>query len=130
VRTHPAPQVVPPIPAIPQPAGCAPARGVVLPSPTRPTAQEAEKLNSLLKCEPQSSLAAAVGFPVSSVKSLQSGHGTPALSALLATVRAQTKHQLLDATAKLKEALCTFVDDGPPGWQDLGETEDIPLVTD
>lgn len=112
--------VVPPIPAVPPPAGSAPVRSVALPSPTRPTAQEAEKLNSLLKVEPQSALAASVGFPVSSVKSLQHGRGTPALAALLATVRAQTKHQLLDATAKLMEALQTTVDSGD-GFANLGD---------
>ena len=38
--------------------------------PLRPTQQEADKINALLKCEPTSSLAAAVGFPVSSTQAL------------------------------------------------------------
>lgn len=79
-------------------------RGAALPSPTRPTAQEAEKLNQLLRVAPESTLAQAVGVPVSCIKSMQGGRN-PTLCALLATVRAKTKHDLLDATAKLHEAL-------------------------
>jgi len=97
--------VVPPMPVV---SGLGPGsgRGAPLPSPTRPSAQEAEKLNSLLRIDPSSSLAAAVGFPVSSVKSLQR---TPieksTLAALLAAVRARTKHELIDATSRLQTAI-------------------------
>ena len=76
-----------------------------MPSPTRPSAQEAEKLNSLLKCEPNSTLANVVGFPVSSVKSLQNKPHTPALAALLAAVRARSRTELLDAATRLHESL-------------------------
>lgn len=97
--------VIPPPPEVkaPQPGG--PSRGPIL-SPTRPSAQEAEKLNSLLKCCADSSLANAVGFPVSSVKCLQrQAEAQPALSALLATVRARSRRELLEATTNLHRAL-------------------------
>ena len=99
--------VVPPLPVLSTSYGPGSGRGPSLPSPTRPSAQEAEKLNALLRVEPTSSLATAVGFPVSSVKSLQRRHAAeqPALVALLATVRAKSKKELLEATAKLQEAL-------------------------
>ena len=51
--------VVPPVPVV-QGNGPGSGRGPALPSPTRPSAQEAEKLNSLLRVEPNSSLAVAV----------------------------------------------------------------------
>ena len=98
--------VIPPMPVVPQPPG-GPRHGPV-PSPTRPSAQEAEKLNSLLKaCEPNSTLANAIGFPVSSVKSVQRGtaRDVPALSALLAAVRARSRTELLEATTQLHDAL-------------------------
>ena len=98
--------VIPPPPAV-APSGPGSGRGATLPHPTRPSAQEAEKLNSLLKaCEPNSSLATAIGFPVSSLKSSQRQRGeSPCLVALLATVRATTKRELLDATTRLQAAL-------------------------
>ena len=73
--------------------------------PLRPTQQEADKINALLKCEPTSSLAAAVGFPVSSTQALQNWRVQPALAALLAVIRARSKHDLLHATAALQEAV-------------------------
>lgn len=73
--------------------------------PLRPTQQEADKINALLKCEPTSSLAAAVGFPVSSTQALQNWRVQPALAALLAVIRARSKHDLLNATAALQEAV-------------------------
>ena len=98
--------VIPPPPAsAPPPAG--PSRGP-LPSPSRPSAQEAEKLNSLLKCcQTENPLAQAIGFPVSSVRSVQKGafQPQPALTALLAAVRARSRRELLDATTKLHTAL-------------------------
>ena len=66
--------VVPPVPPCSH-QGPGSGRGPALPSPNRPSAQEAEKLNSLLRVEPNSSLAAAVGFPVSSVKSVARHRG-------------------------------------------------------
>jgi len=95
---------VPPLPpSNPQAVG---GRGPAIPSPSRPSAVEAEKLNSLLRVEPRSSLASAVGFPVSSVKSLQrSKDQREALSALLAAVRAKTKHELLHAMTRLQTAV-------------------------
>ena len=102
--------VIPPLPA-PTAHGPGSGRGASAPSPTRPSALEAEKLNSLLRVDPNSSLAAAVGFPVSSVKSATlHAHRSrqrqkPALVTLLAAVRARTKQELLEATAKLQEAL-------------------------
>lgn len=97
---------VPPLPVV-QGHGPGSGRGPALPSPTRPSAVEAEKLNSLLRVEPNSSLAAAVGFPVSSVKSIQrhKGQQTPALAALLAAVRARTKGELLEATSRLQQTI-------------------------
>jgi hypothetical protein len=72
--------------------------------PSRPSQQEAEKLNALLRAEPDSSLAKAVGFPVSaSHASLHDGNA--ALAALLATVRARDRRELLEATMALKVAV-------------------------
>jgi len=71
----------------------------------RPTHQEAEKLNQLLRVEPTSSLALAVGFPVSAAQSLHNRQPQPALIALLATVRARNKSELLQATIQLQAAL-------------------------
>lgn len=102
---------IPPPPVVPPPPG--PNRGP-MPSPSRPSAQEAEKLNSLLRVEQNSALAAAVGFPVSSVKSVQQdADSQPALAALLAAVRARSRHELLDATTRLHETLReTLLPDG------------------
>lgn len=94
--------IVPPLPTTEPPA----AGRCSLPSPTRPTAQEADRINSLLRAtDPNSSLAEAVGFPVSSVKAMQNGESQPALAALLAALRARNKHELMDAATALHEAL-------------------------
>jgi len=77
--------------------------------PRRPTQQEADKINSLLKVEPMSSLAAAVGFPVSSTMALQNTSAQPALTALLAVIRARDKHELFSATAALQQAVRAFL---------------------
>lgn len=72
--------------------------------PSRPSQQEAEKLNALLRTDPTSSLAKAIGFPVSSSNaSLHDGNA--ALAALLATVRARDRRELLEATMALKIAV-------------------------
>ena len=103
--------VVPPLPPPPEKPSGPGARGggcAGAPvSPTRPSAQEAEKLNSLLRVEQGSVLADAVGFPVSSVKSLQrmQAKQQPVLSALLLTVRATSKRELQQAAARLHQAL-------------------------
>jgi len=78
---------------------------VLPPHPMRPTQQEAEKLNQLLRTDPTSSLAMAVGFPISSAQSMQNRCPLPALVALLATVRARSKAELLQATIQLQAAL-------------------------
>ena len=126
--------VVPPVPVV-QGNGPGSGRGPALPSPTRPSAQEAEKLNSLLRVEPNSSLAVAVraacmhflfslsllclafllracplfcsqvGFPVSSVKGLQRSSTSNGLAALLALVRARNKHEMKEAVQRLQEAV-------------------------
>jgi hypothetical protein len=70
------------------------------PDPARPTAAEAEKINSLMRADPNSSLAMLIDYPVSSVQGVQSSH-QPALAALLATLRAKSKPELLVATEKL-----------------------------
>ena len=118
--------VIPPPPEAPKPQGGGPSRGPLL-SPTRPSAQEAEKLNSLLKCCEHSSLANAVGFPVSSVKCLQrQAEAQPALSALLATVRARSRRELLEATTNLHAALkMTLMPDAGDG-ADLGTLSSSP----
>lgn len=69
----------------------------------------------LLRVEPSSSLARAVGFPVSASNSALKAHAKPALTALLATVRARSKRELLEATAALQEAVRSSF---------LGELED------
>lgn len=112
--------VIPPPPAT-KPAGGSLRQGP-LPSPGRPSAQEAEKLNSLLKCCAESSLAEAVGFPVSSVKALQrQADAQPALSALLGAVRARSRSELLDATTRLHEALKASLMPCDGGGGDGGE---------
>jgi len=97
--------VVPPLPAAPP----TPSGARSLPSPTRPTAQEADRLNSLLRAtDPESTLATAIGFPVSSVRALQESHTQPALIALLATLRARCKEELLAGVTHLHEAISSI----------------------
>jgi len=127
--------VVPPMPIVAS-HGPGSGRGPALPSPTRPSAQEAERINSLLRVEPNSTLATAIGFPVSSVKSLQrrSAAEVPALAAILAVVRAKTKHELLDATKKLQEAVRTtlLANENAPAQTSAassrGQTQSPPLI--
>lgn len=83
--------------------------------PLRPTQQEADKINALLKVEPTSSLAAAVGYPVSSTQALQNRRAQPALAALLAVIRAKDKYELLHATSALQEAVSTVLDAASDG---------------
>ena len=73
--------------------------------PMRPTQQEAEKINALLRCDPGSSLAMAVGFPVSPTLALQNPAAQPALTALLAVIRAREKSELYRATVALQDAV-------------------------
>jgi len=78
--------------------------------PMRPTPQEADKINSLLKVEPTSSLAVAVGYPVSSNRhDLSTSVAQPALTALLAVIRARDKHELLTATKALEGGVRTVL---------------------
>jgi len=87
-------------------SGSSATKSMVLPlHPQRPTPQEADKLNQLLRMDPTSSLAAAVGLPVSAANTLQNRHPPPALVALLATVRARSKAELFHATMQLQAAL-------------------------
>jgi len=87
-------------------SGSSATKSMVLPlHPQRPTPQEADKLNQLLRMDPTSSLAAAVGLPVSAANTLQNRHPPAALIALLATVRARSKAELFHATMQLQAAL-------------------------
>lgn len=119
--------VIPPPPVVPapQPTPCAP--GVI--SPTRPSVQEAERLNSLLRLVPNSSLASAMGFPVSAVKAVHRtpGPGKPALSAFLAAVRAKSKRELLEAATQLHRAISSTVQLSPE-IDSSSESADLDLT--
>ena len=71
-----------------------------------PTALEADKINRLLRADPESTLAKLVEYPVSAVCHEQrSTRAQTCLSALLATLRATARQELLDATARLQDVI-------------------------
>ena len=85
-------------------------QGGPMPQVERPTQQEADKINALLRIDPTSTLAIAVGFPVSaSVTTHHALQGGPALMALLTIVRARNKQELYTGTVALQQAvrICT-----------------------
>ena len=71
-----------------------------------PTPLEADKINRLLKSNPESTLAQLVEFPVSAIcHEHRSERAQRCLSALLATLRASDRAELLDATERLQEEI-------------------------
>ncbi len=76
---------------------------VLPPSPTRPTSQEADKINTLLRADPDGVLAKLVDFPVSTTKGVSDAN--PALGALLGALRAQSKAELLLGISRLADAV-------------------------
>lgn len=96
--------IIPPPPETPPEPE--PSSVIALPRLCVPTPSEADKINRLVRSDPDSTLAQLIEYPVSALcNEERSETARTCLSALLETLRATNRQELIGATARLQEVI-------------------------